>query len=77
MAQPMTDWDDITEPMMALTLAPSDAPPTENNLEAPTEVPACPVTLPAPPDIPKDITRGRCLPLDFVLHPRLNPNEST
>lgn len=53
MGQP-NDWDDITEPTLALTLAPSDAPPTERNLEAPTEAPTCPETLPAPIDITRD-----------------------
>lgn len=51
---PTDDWDDITERTLALTLAPpSDAPPTERDLEAPTEPPSCAETLPAPPDLPE------------------------
>lgn len=60
--KPTSDWDDITERSLALTLAPtSDAPPTERDLEAPTESPSAPETLPAPPDIPNDRERGKSL----------------
>lgn len=58
------EWDDITERRAMPTLAPSDAPPTERDLEAPTEHPDAVDTLPAPPDIPNDKTRDK-LPWDI------------
>ncbi len=59
------DYDDITERRMAITLVPSEAPPTERDIALPTERSAPSETLPAPPtpDIPKDKYRDK-LPWD-------------
>lgn len=65
------DWDEDTLPkyfpyerVVYPSSMPTDAPPTERDLEQPTEVPEAPVTLPAPPFIPKDKDRGK-LPLNL------------
>lgn len=54
------EWDDITEPRASFPSSmPTEAPPTERDLEPPTEVPEPPMTLPAPPDIPNDRYRDK------------------
>ena len=57
------EWDDVTEPRLAITLVPSAAPAEDPELDVPTERPEASETLPAPPDIPNDKHRDK-LPWD-------------